>query len=113
MQVSVRQLAAELLAQTVRDRMPALEPMKLTSTYFDNFIRDGESKAMGEQWNGAGGDWAFIVTYHNPRVAWLLAQAAVHCLTLLVDLATIFGSKGGSRSWLPLWSASTYFSTRF
>ncbi|CAK0814812.1 unnamed protein product [Prorocentrum cordatum] len=66
--------------------MPALEPMRLTSTYFDNLIRDGESKEMEKQWNGAGGDRALIATYDNPPSAWLFAQAAVQLLVAVGGL---------------------------
>lgn len=86
MQVSIRQLASEIDAQAVRDNLPALKPLKLTSESIDKTIRDGEIQKWGKEWNEAGMDRAFIVTYSNPRSTWLFLQAAVQLLVAVSGL---------------------------
>ncbi|CAK0801437.1 unnamed protein product [Prorocentrum cordatum] len=54
--------------------------------FIDPRIRDLQIKKWGDEWNDAGGDRAFIVTYSNPHSAWLFLHAAVQLLVAVSGL---------------------------
>lgn len=87
LQVMCHEFYADLFARGISDSFPSLEPMGLSSETIEELIIHAETGASTRSWNKAGGDQAFVVTYSNPRSAWLLLQAAVQLLVAVRGLA--------------------------
>jgi hypothetical protein len=87
LQVMCHEFYADLFARGISDSFPSLEPLGLSSETIEELIMHAEGGVSTRSWNKAGGDQAFVVTYSNPRSAWLLLQAAVQLFVAVRGLA--------------------------
>jgi hypothetical protein len=95
LQVSLRDTCVDVLSRGIHDSFPSLEPLlrlgasgtgKTVNKAMDDMLINVDNGVRRREWNHAGADRAFVVTYSDSHTTWLLLQAAFQLLVAVKGL---------------------------